>query len=142
MNLDDIQKMWTRDSVIDKDDLANESLKTSQLHAKYYEVYNTILLLRERSKETYNRVYLERHVYYTGKADPDVYEEEPFPYKVRDKEALNRYMTADSRVSQVELKIRYYDTMLKYLEEIIKSLSNRNYAIKNAIDWMKFQAGM
>jgi hypothetical protein len=51
-------------------------------------------------------------------------------------------MTADSKVSQVELKIRYYDTMLKYLEEIIKSLSNRNYAIKNAIDWMKFQAGM
>jgi hypothetical protein len=142
MNLDDIQKMWTRDSVIDKDDLANESLKTSQLHAKYYEVYNTILLLRERAKETYSRIYLERHVYYTGKADPDVYEEEPFPYKVRDKEALNRYMTADSKVSQIELKIRYYDTMLKYLEEIIKSLTNRNYAIKNAIDWMKFQAGM
>ena len=38
MNLDDIQKMWTRDSEIDKDDLANESLKTSQLHAKYYEL--------------------------------------------------------------------------------------------------------
>ncbi len=139
MNLDDIQKMWTRDSEIDKDDLANESLKTSQLHAKYYELYNTTLLLRERAKETYNRVYLERHVFYTGKADPDVYEEEPFPYKVRDKEALTRYMSADGKVSQVDLKIKYYDTMLRYLEEIIKSLSNRNYAIKNAIDWMKFQ---
>ena len=51
-------------------------------------------------------------------------------------------MTADSKVSQIDLKIKYYDTMLKYLEEIIKSLANRNYAIKNAIDWMKFQSGM
>tara|TARA_A100001201_G_scaffold72791_1_gene66312 strand:+ start:752 stop:1180 length:429 start_codon:yes stop_codon:yes gene_type:complete len=142
MNLDDIQKMWTRDSEIDRDDLANESLKTSQLHAKYYEVYNTTLLLREKAKETYDRVYLDRYNYYTGKADPEVYEKEPFPYKVREKEALNRYMSADERVSKTDLKIRYYDTMLKYLEEIIKSISNRNYAIKNAIDWMKFQAGM
>ena len=142
MNLDDIQKMWTRDSEIDRDDLANESLKTSQLHAKYYEVYNTTLLLREKAKETYDRVYLDRYNYYTGKADPEVYEKEPFPYKVRAKEALNRYMSADERVSKTDLKIRYYDTMLKYLEEIIKSISNRNYAIKNAIDWMKFQAGM
>lgn len=142
MNLDDIQKMWTRDSEIDRDDLANESLKTSQLHAKYYEVYNTTLLLREKAKETYDRVYLDRYNYYTGKADPEVYEKEPFPYKVREKEALNRYMSADERVSKTDLKIRYYDTMLRYLEEIIKSISNRNYAIKNAIDWMKFQAGM
>jgi hypothetical protein len=142
MNLDDIQKMWTRDSEIDRDDLASESLKTSQLHAKYYEVYNTTLLLRERAKETYDRVYLDRYNYYTGKADPEIYDKEPFPYKVREKETLNRYMNADEKVSKTDLKIRYYDTMLRYLEEIIKSLSNRNYAIKNAIDWMKFQAGM
>lgn len=134
--------MWTRDSEIDRDDLATESLKTSQLHAKYYELYNTTILLRERAKESYDRIYLERYNYYTGKADPDVYEDEPFPYKVREKDAINRYMTADERVSKIDLKIKYYDTMLRFLEEIIKSLSNRNYAIKNAIDWMKFQAGM
>ena len=51
-------------------------------------------------------------------------------------------MTADERDSKIDLKIKQYDTMLRFLEEIIKSLSNRNYAIKNAIDWMKFQAGM
>lgn len=142
MNLEDIQKMWNRDSEIDKDDLATESLKTSQLHAKYYELYNTTLLLRERAKETYDKVYLERYNYYTGKADPEVYEEEPFPYRVREKDAIQRHMSADERLSKVDLKIKYYDTMLRFLEEIIKSLSNRNYAIKNAIDWMKFQAGM
>lgn len=142
MNLDEIQKMWNRDSEIDKDDLANESLKIPQLHAKYYELYNTILLLRERSKETYDKLYLERYNYYTGRAEPSVYEEEPFPYKVREKESIQRHMSADERLSKVDMKIRYYDTMLRYLEEIIKSLSNRGYIIKNAIDWLKFTSGM
>lgn len=142
MNLDEIQKMWNRDSEIDKDDLANESLKIPQLHAKYYELYNTVLLLRERSKETYDKLYLERYNYYTGRAEPSVYEEEPFPYKVREKESIQRHMSADERLSKVDMKIRYYDTMLRYLEEIIKSLSNRGYIIKNAIDWLKFTSGM
>jgi hypothetical protein len=142
MNLEDIQKMWNRDSEIDRDDLANESLKTPQLHAKYYEIYNTTLLLRERAKETYDKVYLERYNYYTGKADPAVYEDEPFPYKVREKESIQRHMSADERLSKVDLKIKYYDIMLRYLEEIIKSLSNRGYIIKNAIDWLKFTSGM
>lgn len=142
MNLEEIQKMWSSDSEIDRDDLASESLKIPQLHAKYYEVYNTILLLREKTKEQFNKVHLERYNYYTGKADPDVYEEDPFPYKVREKESIQRYLSADEKLSKIDLKVKYYDIMLKYLEEIIKSISNRGYVIKNAIDWMKFTSGM
>ena len=141
MNLDDIQEMWQRDSVIDPDNLHDESLKIPQLHSKYYTVYNTINLLREKARETYNRVKLDRYNYYTGKAPAEVYVEEPFPYKVRDKEALQRHMDADERLNKIDLKIRYYDVMLRFLEEVIKMISNRNYSIKNAIDFMKFTAG-
>jgi len=141
MNLDQIQEMWERDSQIDPDNLHDESLKIPQLHSKYYTVYNTITLLREKAKETYNRVRLERYNYYTGKADPEVYAEEPFPYKVRDKEALQRHIDADDKLNKVDLKIRYYDVQLKFLEEIIKNISNRTFQIKNAIEWHRFQAG-
>jgi len=141
MNLDKIQEMWEKDSQIDPDNLHDESLKIPQLHSKYYTLYNTITLLREKSRESYNRVRLERHNYYTGKAPAEVYVEEPFPYKVRDKEALQRYMEADEKLNSIDLKIRYYDVMLKFLEEIIKTVANRTFQIKNAIEWHKFQAG-
>jgi len=141
MNLDEIQEMWQRDSVIDPDNLHDESLKIPQLHSKYYTIYNTTILLREKARETYNKVRLERYNYYTGKAPAEVYAEEPFPYKVRDKEALQRHLDADERLNKIDLKIRYYDIMLKFLEEVIKMISNRNYSIKNAIDWNRFQAG-
>lgn len=141
MNLEEIQEMWKKDSIIDPDNLHDESLKISQLHSKYYTIYNTITLLREKARDTYSRVKLERYNYYTGKAPAEVYAEEPFPYKVREKDAIQRYMDADERLSKIEMKIRYYDIILKFLEEIIRCISNRNFSIKNAIDWNKFQMG-
>ena len=117
-SLDQVQEMWQRDSVIDPDNLHDESLKIPQLHSKYYTIYNTTILLREKARETYNKVKLERYNYYTGKATAEVYAEEPFPYKVRDKEALQRHMDADERLNKIDLKIRYYDVILKFLEGI------------------------
>ena len=141
MNLDKIQEMWERDAVIDPDNLHDESLKIPQLHSKYYTVYNTITLLREKARTNYNTIRLERYNYYSGKAPAEVYAEDPFPYKVRDKDALQRHMEADERLTAADLKIRYYDTTLKFLEEIIKIVSNRTFQIKNSIEWHKFQAG-
>ena len=141
MNLEKIQEMWQKDSVIDPDNLHDESLRIPQLHSKYYTLYNTITLLREKANKTYKEIRLERHNYYTGKAPADVYVQDPFPYKVREKDAIQRHMEADDRVSEAELKIRYYDVMLKFLEEIIKTISNRTFQIKNAIEWHKFQSG-
>ncbi len=133
--------MWEKDSHIDPDNLHDESLKIPQLHSKYYTVYNTITLLRERARETYSKVKLERHNYYTGKAPVEVYAEEPFPYKIREKDALQRYLEADDKLNTIDMKIKYYDVELKFLEEIIKTIANRTYQIKNAIEWQKFQAG-
>lgn len=141
LSLDEIQTMWEKDSIIDPDNLHEESLKISQLHSKYYTIYNTITILRERARETYNKVRLERYNYYTGKAPTEVYIEEPFPYKVREKDAIQRHMDADERLSKLDLKIRYYDIILKFIEEVIKMISNRSYQIKNSIEFMKFTAG-
>jgi hypothetical protein len=141
MNLETIQEMWQKDSVIDPDNLHDESLKIPQLHSKYYTLYNTISLLKERARETYNKVRLERYNYYSGKAPAEVYVEEPFPYKVRDKDALQRHLDADKKLNEIDLKVRYYNVMLKFLEDIIKMISNRSYQIKNSIEFMQFTSG-
>ena len=141
MNLEKIQEMWERDATIDPDNLHNESLKIPQLHSKYYTIYNTISLLRENARDSYNRIRLERYNYYTGKAPAEVYAEDPFPYKVREKDAIQRHMEADEKLSTAEMKIKYYDVTLKFLEEIIRNVSGRTYQIKNAIEWQKFQSG-
>jgi Recombination, repair and ssDNA binding protein UvsY len=141
IDLDMIQSMWEQDSKIDIDNLHTESLNIPVLHAKYFDIYNNILLLRKKAEQQKRNIRHDRFEYYTGKADPEVYVENPFPKKIRDKDTLQKYLDADEKLSNVCLKIDYYETMLNYLESILKVIQNRTYQIKNAIEFVKFQAG-
>ena len=142
MNLDEIQKMWEKDSHIDPDNLHTESLNIPSLHAKYFELYNTIFLLRKKAEQQRKNIRHERYEYFSGKADPEVYIENPFGKKIRDKDTKQKYLDADEKLSSASLKIDYYDTMLVYLESILKVIQNRTYQIKNAIEFMRFNSGL
>jgi len=142
LDLETIQSMWVKDSKMDPDNLHTESLNIPILHAKYYDLYNNITLLRKKADQQRKNIRHERYEYFSGKADPEVYIDNPFPKKIRDKETMQKYMDADEKLSSVSLKIEYYDVMLKYLEEILKMLSQRTYQIKNAIEFMRFSAGL
>lgn len=141
-DLDTIQDMWEKDAKIDRDNLHDESLNIPSLHAKYFQIYNTIFLLRKKAEQQRKNIRHERYEYFSGKADPDVYIQNPFPKKIRDKDTMTKYLDADVKLSNASLKIEYYDTMLTYLESILKVIQNRTYQIKNAIEFMRFNAGM
>ena len=141
-DLDTIQEMWEKDAKIDRANLHDESLNIPSLHAKYFQIYNTIFLLRKKAEQQRKNIRHERYEYFSGKADPDVYIQNPFPKKIRDKDTMTKYLDADEKLSNASLKIEYYDTMLTYLESILKVIQNRTYQIKNAIEFMRFNAGM
>lgn len=142
LNLKSIQKMWEEDSKIDIDNLHLESTKIPILHAKYFDLFNTIVLLKKKSEQQRKNIRHERYEYYSGKADPEIYVDNPFPKKIRDKDTLQKYLDADDRLSQSTLKVEYYDVMLNYLDGILKMIQNRTYQIKNSIEFMKFQSGL
>ena len=142
INLEAIQEMWEKDAQIDRDNLHEESLNIPSLHAKYFELYNTIFILRKKAEQQRKNIRHERYEYFSGKADPEVYVENPFVKKIRDKDTMTKYLDADEKLSNASLKIDYYDTMLVYLESILKVIQNRTYQIKNAIEFMRFNAGL
>ena len=55
---------------------------------------------------------------------------------------MTKYLDADDKLSNATLKIDYYDTMLVYLESILKVIQNRTFQIKNAIEFMRFNSGL
>jgi hypothetical protein len=142
IDLEKIQIMWEKDSKIDPDNLHTESLNIPTLHAKYFDLYNNISLLKKKAEQQRRNIRHQKYEYYTGKADPDVYIENPFPKKVRDKDALQKYLDADEVLSQASLKVDYYDVLLTYLQDILKMIHQRNYQIKNAIDFQRFASGL
>ena len=142
IDIEKIQQMWQEDSKIDPDNLHSESLNIPILHSKYFNLYNNIILLKKKAEQQKRNIRHQKYEYYSGKADPEVYIENPFPKKIRDKDTLQKYLDADESLSNVTMKVDYYDVMLNYLEAILKQIGERNWQIRNAIEFMRFSSGL
>jgi hypothetical protein len=140
MNINEIETMWDEDCKIDPDNLHLESIKIPSLHSKYYQIYNNVSLLKKLEENKFIELQKNKWLYYSGKADPEVYKETPFDHRVM-KTDLDKYMNADSELIKSKTKIDYYQLMIKFLESIIKSIETRTFVIKNGIEFMKFVGG-
>lgn len=140
MNIEEIENLWKEDSYIDPDNLHLESIKIPSLHSKYFKIYNNISLLRKKEENNFLELQKEKWLYYSGKADPEVYKLNPFDHRVM-KSDLDKYLNSDQDLIRSNTKIEYYSIMIKFLESILKNIENRSFMIKNNIDFMKFTAG-
>ena len=140
MDIEKIQTLWDEDSKLDVDNLHTESTKIPSLHAKYYKIYNNILLLKKIEENKLKVLKKEKWQYYTGKANPEVYIDKPFDHKVL-RQDVDKYLESDEDLIKAKTKIDYFQVMLSYLDSILKNINNRTYQIKNAIEWQQFIRG-
>ncbi|ADO97936.1 UvsY [Synechococcus phage S-SSM5] len=141
MNLEKFQDMWRVDSVIDGDLYCEESTKIPQLHMKYMEYHNTFSLMKKERELEMKRLVKEKWLYYKGKAPSAVYKEMPFDFKLTTKEEISMFIEADEDICKLQYKIDYIEQVLLYLDSILRMINNRNFQIKNAIEWEKFKNG-
>ena len=141
MNLEELKLQVSQDLKVDDEHLDTESLKNQEIKAKYLEHKSRFELLLFKAKGDYKRLYREKWEYYGGKADAKVYATKPFDFKVL-KTDLGVYISADEEIIDAENKIGYLETVVDYIKGVIKSVDNRGWDIKNAIEWKKFEAGV
>ena len=141
MNLETLQEMWKKDSVIDTDLYCEESTKIPQLHMKYMEFHNTFSLMKKEKELDMKRLIKEKWLYYKGKAPSSVYKEMPFDFKLTTKEEINMFIESDDDIMKLQYRIDYIEQTLLYLDSVLRMINNRNFQIKNAIDWEKFKNG-
>ena len=141
MDLDKINSMWAEDSVMDDTLLDTASVQIPQLHQKYLTLLSEFSLLQKKKAQELKKAQHIKFLYYSGKAAPEAYEDEPFPYKVLKGEAWN-WVNVDEQIQNIELKIEYYNVVLRTLEEILKQIHQMSYNIKNIIQWRQFSGGI
>ena len=140
MDLEAIQSMWAKDSVIDDVLLDEASMKIPQLHAKYLSLHNEYSLLIKKATHELKTLTHKKTLYYSGKAAPEDYDE-PFPYKVM-KSDVQSWVAVDESIQRVEMKLCYYDTVMSCVSEILKQIHQMSYNIKNMIEWRRFTNGI
>ena len=141
MTLDELKAQVLLDLSVDNEHLDTESLKNQEIKAKYLDYKTRYELLLFKAKGDYKRLYREKWEYYGGKADAKIYASKPFDLKVL-KTDLSVYITSDEDIINAENKVGYLEVVVDYIKGVIKSVDNRGWDIKNAIEWKKFEAGV
>jgi hypothetical protein len=140
MDLEQLQELADKDLKINDTELDLESLKTPQLHNKYMKHLTKFKLLLTRAEDDLRTIKLFKWEYYTGKSDPQVYQQKPFNLKIL-KQDVDKYIEADEEIQKAAQKVKYLETVVDFLDRTIRQVSNRTFTIKNAIDWRKFTSG-
>ena len=143
MNLEKIEELWAKDAEAFADHrelpelLANDSMETPRLHAKYLQLHNEFKLMLSDAQTKYSKLYKEKWLYYNGKAPSYVYAEKPFDLKVL-KGDLDMFINSDDDVCRSKQKIDYLETCINSIDRILKEIHNRGFAIKNTIEIVKY----
>ena len=140
MDLEQLQLEADKDLKINDTELDLESLKTPQLHNKYMKHYTKFKLLLTRTEDELRTIKRDKWEYYTGKADPSVYQAKPFDLKIM-RTDIDKYLEADEDLQKLSQKIAYLITVVDFLDKTIRVIVNRTYTIKNAIEWRRFTSG-
>ena len=140
MDLEQLQLEADQDLKINDTELDLESLKTPQLHNKYMKHYTKFKLLLTRTEDELKTIKRDKWEYYTGKADPSVYQTKPFDLKIM-RTDIDKYLEADEDIQRLSQKVAYLITVVDFLDRTLRVVVNRTYTIKNAIEWRRFTSG-
>ncbi len=142
MNINDIKEMIQEDSKTIKDEvnIDTTSLSVPELSGKYHQLISEEAMSLRLLRKEYDTLYRDRWVFYSGKADPEVYENEPFDLKIL-KADIDKFLNADELLNKQKDKVTLQEVKINLLTEFTKSIMSISFNIGNAIKWKKFLSG-
>jgi hypothetical protein len=141
--LDDVLKMWTDDSNIDRTEPGKALIDIPKLHSKYLNILSQHRLLVKDAEFKYNRMKKLKWEYYTGKLDDDdlkKYGWEPFRYAL--KSDITTYLDADEDINKYLASKMMHEEVVDVCNAILKELNSRTFQLRSFIDWEKFIQGV
>lgn len=143
IDVEQITAEWKSDCVIDDLNLDKENTRIPSLHSKY--VGMMVDENKELRKMLRDRAVLRRLLrgYYLGELESSDLEKlgrDQF-YKKILKNELNEHIDTDKTMIIVNAKVSVLEEKVDILKEIIRSINNRGYQLKNAIDWHRLTMG-
>jgi hypothetical protein len=143
MTLDEMRAEWDKDCQLNEEDLSGEALKIPMLHSKYL---NELIQYKLKYTKTCMDIAQMRALkgrYFRGELTTDELKERnwaQWQYKTL-RSDIPDMVDADPDVQTLIVREQYVKTILYFLESCMGEIKNRNFAIKSAIDWIKYRSG-
>ena len=142
--IDEVLEEWGHDAVIDKENLAGESIRVDQLIHKYQKYWFQASRVARGLAGDLKRLRLEKFEFYTKGASK---ERKPTgwrqaPQGLLTKTEASQYVDADPDVLALVDRLGAANDALTLIEEIRETLKKRTFHISNALNSEKFFAGV
>ena len=139
-----INDEWKKDSVVDQTNLGKSAAKNGELHAKYLiHLTDARLAIRKVETELLKLRKVKARYYNSELPKEELAAKKWNPYgKTRPlKTELLELIECDDDILEVGERLEKLKTFQVQVESIMKSLSNRGWDIKSAIQWHTFTNG-
>ena len=145
MTLDELHDLWDTDCFIDDDHLDKSSIATAKLHSKYLRMLIQHKMKIAAYQAEYNNLRQAKFRYYRGEMPREELTERSWnqwqgvkPLK----NEMEEFLTGDSDLNKIDLKIQYIKVMVEALDSILGQIKARDWQIRNAVEYKKFIAGV
>lgn len=145
VDLDKLQTMWQQDCKIDDINLEKESLQTPNLHAKYVVILSTAKLNLQKERSDYYKLRRYKWRYFRGEMSQKELDDlgwEQYLGSKPLKNEMDEHLDGDFDLIKKKDKIAYWETVVDFVERVLRSINSRGWDIKNAIEWHKFTNGV
>lgn len=144
MKYEEIVDMWAVDAAIDIDCLDRESLKIPLLQGKYFNLYCREKAILSKLNLDLSKLRKWKRDYFLGDISPEELAERgtpAFPKRIV-KSDLESYVDTDAEVISFLEKIAVCQTKVDLLHLIVKAINDRQWNIRNAIEFLKYKNGI
>lgn len=139
-----IKEQVKEDSKIDRTELGDESLRTPIIHSKYLQLLSEAKIENRKLYRAFETMKRLKWEWYSGTMSEERLKGlgwKPFQQKLV-RSDIEMCVDSDPEVQETRELIERSDTLVDYLTEICKMMSQRTWQIKNAIEWTKFTQGI
>lgn len=144
MKYEEIVEMWSTDAQIDSDNLERESLNIPLLQGKYFNLYCREKAILTKLNLDLSQLKRWKRDYFLGEIAPEELAEKGIPVYPRRlvKSEVDTYIDTDRDVISLLEKIAVVQTKVDLLNLLVKSINERQWNIRNAIEFLKFKSGV
>lgn len=144
MTLEELLQEYEKDAAISDTKLDLESIKTPKLHHKYLTLLMGFRMKRVQRESLVNEQRTLRFRYYRGELSREMLQElgwQQYQGVKPLKNEMEEILKGDPILAKTKKELDYLNEMIYALEEILKQIKARDWNIKSAIDFKRYQAG-
>ena len=138
--IEQIEQEAETDLVLRMDRTEEDSANTPKLFNKYHKQYRIVKTEYIRAGNSLLRMRRQKWFYYSGKAEPKVYDKTPLDHKIM-KSDLKMVIDTDDDVIKLTYTVELLEMKMKFIKGKMEEINRRSFHIRNVIDTIKFKNG-